>query len=111
VLNPKTKYPKDAWGLLSFMFSKDSLLAYQAIEPRIRVRDDVPVVGDPVMTEMAKQLLPLTTVRPMFPEYPKVSAEAQLMTERVVSGEMTPEKALEAYVKAVTAIVGADKVK
>jgi multiple sugar transport system substrate-binding protein len=110
VMNPKTKYPKEAWALLSFMFSKDSLMAYQEIEPRIRARDDVPVTGDPVMTEMAKQLLGLTTVRPMLPEYTKISTEAQLMTERVVSGEMTPDKAMEAYAKAVATIAGADKV-
>jgi len=110
VINPKTRSPKEAWALLSFMFSKDTLMAYQEIEPRIRVRDDVPVTGDPVMTEMAKQLLGLTTVRPMLPEYPKVSTEAQLMTERVVSGEMTPEKAMEAYAAAVKALAGADKV-
>lgn len=110
VLNQKTKYPKEAWALLSFMFSKEALDEFQKIEPRIRARDDVPVVGDPVMTEMAKQLLGLTTVRPMLPEYPKISAEAQLMTERVVSGEMTPQQAMDAYAKAVTALVGADKV-
>ncbi len=110
VLNPKTKYPKEAWAFMSTAFSKEGLLAYQAIEPRIRVRDDVPVTGDPVMTEMARQLLPLTTVRPMLPEYAKISTEAQLMTERVVSGEMAPQKALEAYAKAVAAIAGADKV-
>jgi multiple sugar transport system substrate-binding protein len=92
------------------MFSKDSLMAYQEIEPRIRARDDVPVTGDPVMTEMAKQLLGLTTVRPMLPEYTKISTEAQLMTERVVSGEMTPDKAMEAYATAVKTIAGADKV-
>jgi multiple sugar transport system substrate-binding protein len=110
VLNPNTKYPKEAWEFLSFMFSKESLMAFQELEPRIRARDDVPVTGDPVMTEMAQQLLSLTTVRPMLPEYPKISAEAQLMTERVVSGEMTPQQAMEAYAKAVTAIAGADKV-
>lgn len=110
VINPNTKYPKEAWALLSFMFSKEPLMAFQELEPRIRVRDDVPVIGDPVMTEMARQLLGLTTVRPMLPEYPKISAEAQLLTERVVSGEMTPEKAMEAYAKAVTALVGPDKV-
>jgi multiple sugar transport system substrate-binding protein len=33
-----------------------------------------------------------------------------LMTERIVSGEMTPEQAMDAYAKAVTDIVGADNV-
>lgn len=110
ILNPNTKHPKEAWELLSFMFSKDMQMAFQEIQPRIRVRDDVPVTGDPVMTAMAEALLPITTVRPMLPEYPKISYEAQLMTERVVSGEMTPEEAMEAYATTLKEIAGADKV-
>jgi multiple sugar transport system substrate-binding protein len=109
ILNPNTKHPKEAWAFLSFMFSKEMLMEFQKIEPRIRARDDVPVTGDPVMTELAK-LLPLTTVRPMLPVYPKVSQAAQLATERVVSGEMTPERAMEAYAKEVTDLVGPDNV-
>ncbi len=46
----------------------------------------------------------------MLPDYPKISYEAQLMTERVVSGEMSPEEAMQAYADAVTEIVGADNV-
>lgn len=107
ILNPKGKNPKMAWELLSMMFSQRSLLEFQKIEPRIRARDDVPVTGDPVMSEMAKQLLPLTAVRPQLPEYPKVSVEIQLMTERVVSGQMTPQQAMDAYARAVSQIVGA----
>jgi multiple sugar transport system substrate-binding protein len=109
ILNPNTKHPKEAWAFLSFMFSKEMLMEFQKIEPRIRARDDVPVTGDPVMTELVK-LLPLTTVRPMLPAYPKVSQAAQLATERVVSGEMTPERAMEAYAKEVTDLVGPDNV-
>ena len=107
ILNPKSKNPKMAWEFLSMMFSQRSLLEFQKIEPRIRARDDVPVTGDPVMSDMAKQLLPLTAVRPQLPEYPKVSVEIQLMTERVVSGQMTPQQAMDAYARAVTQIVGA----
>jgi multiple sugar transport system substrate-binding protein len=89
------------------MFSQRSLIEFQKIEPRIRARDDVPVTGDPVMSEMAKQLLPLTAVRPQLPEYTKVSTEMQLMTERVITGEMSPTAAMEAYARAVIQIVGA----
>ena len=32
------------------------------------------------------------------------------MTERVVSGEMSPEEAMEAYAEAVTELVGEDNV-
>lgn len=107
ILNPNARNPSLAWGLLATMFSQESLLKFQELEPRIRARDDVPVTGDPVMSEMARQLLPLTTVRPQLPEYPKVSVEIQLMTERVVSGEMTPQQAMDAYARAVIQIVGA----
>ncbi len=112
VLNPNTKNAAEAWALLSFMFSKENMDALQVIEPRIRARDDVPVPNDTVMTAMVKDLLPITVTRPPFASYSKtVSPEIQLMTERVVSGEMTPQQAMEAYAKAVTAAVGADKVE
>jgi len=110
ILNPNTKYPEEAWALLSFMFSKEMQLEFQKLQPRIRVRDDVPVLGDPVMTAMANALLPLTTVRPMLPAYPKISYEAQLMTERVVAGLMTPEEAMAAYSEALKEIVGPENV-
>jgi multiple sugar transport system substrate-binding protein len=110
VLNPNTKHPKEAWELLSFMFSQGMLTNFQQVEPRLRVRDDVVVVGDPVMTAMGQSLLPLTTVRPTLPVYPQVSAAVQRMTERVVTGEMTPEAAMDAYATEVTELVGAENV-
>ena len=110
ILNPNTKSPDEAWALLAFMSSKDMQTEWEQRQPRINFRDDVPVAGDPVMSAMADALLPLTTVRPMLPDYPKISTEAQLMTERVVSGEMSPEEAMQAYADAVTEIAGADNV-
>jgi multiple sugar transport system substrate-binding protein len=110
VINPNTDHPAEAWDLLAFMSSRDAQLEYEKINPRINFRDDGPVANDPVMSAMADALLPLTTVRPLLPEYPKVSAEVQLMTERIVSGEMSPEEAMQAYDEAVTEIVGEDNV-
>lgn len=111
VLNPNTDTPELAWELLSFMFSQDMQMAFQEIQPRIRIRDDVPVTGDPEMSRMADELLPVSTVRPQLPEYARVSEEAQRMTERVVSGEMTPEEAMQAYAEAVEEIVGSENVR
>ena len=110
VLNPFTKNPDLAWELLSFMFSTEMMLKLQEIQPGIRIRDDVPVVGDPVMSAMAAKLLPVSTVRPQLPVYPRVSLEAQLMTERVITGEMTPEEAMKAYAEAVVELVGEENV-
>ncbi|GAA3995467.1 extracellular solute-binding protein [Deinococcus rubellus] len=109
LINPNSKHPQEAWALLSTMSSKDMLDAYQKLEPRIRVRKDVGIPSDKVMQNMASTLLPITVTRPMLPEYNKVSEQAQLMTERVVSGQMTPQQAMDAYAAAVKQIVGADK--
>lgn len=106
VLNPNAENPQEAWALLAFMNSREALEAAQEIEPRVRVRDDVPVPGDTFLTTTAETLLPLTTSRPNSEYYAQVSVEAQLMTERVVSGEMTPEEAMDAYASAVTSLVG-----
>jgi multiple sugar transport system substrate-binding protein len=110
IMNPHVAHPQEAWALLSFIASQDATRAFELIQPRISFRDDVAVAGDPVMTAMAEALLPLSTVRPQLPNYAQVSAEAQLMTERVVSAEMTPMEAMEAYQQAVTELVGEDNV-
>lgn len=110
VLNANTKAPQESFKLLSFMFSKPMLEELQKLQPRIRARTDVPVTGDAVMTKIAAEVLPLTTIRPALPTYSKVSAEVQAMTERVITGEMTPQQAMEAYAKAVEAIAGAENV-
>lgn len=109
-INPNSAHTAEAWELMTFMFSVEALEDLQARQPRIRARLDVPVTGDETMSRIAEEVLPFTTIRPQLPEYNRVSAEAQLMTERVVSGEMTPAEAMAAYDEAVTAIVGEDNV-
>jgi len=112
ILNPNTKNTAESWGLLSFIYSKPSLDYFQTLQPGIKSRDDVPVPNDPVLTSIAKEMLPLTVTRPSDPAYSKfVSPEIQLMTERVVSGEMTPQQAMDAFAAAITADIGADKVE
>ena len=106
VLNPNTANPKQAWALLSFMNSQKALTAYQGFEERIRIRDDVPVPNSAFLQQTAKALMPITTARPNDPNYDKVSAEAQRMTEAVVSGNATPEEAMARYGVAVKKIVG-----
>jgi len=110
ILNPNTQHPAEAWTFLAFMSDRDALRARELMQPRISIRDDVRVAGDPVMTAMADALLPITTVRPQLSFYTHVSNAAQLMTERVVSGEMSPQEAMDAYAQDVAGLVGEDNV-
>lgn len=106
VLNPNTDEPELAWELLAFMNSKEQLNEFQKFQPRIRIRDDVPIPDSPFLTETSQELLPLTTARPNDADYNAVSAEIQRMTEAVVSGELSPEEAMKRYGEAVVRIVG-----
>lgn len=106
VVNPNTDNPELTWELLAFMNSQEQLNAFQEFQPRIRIRDDVPVPADEFLTETSSALLPLTTARPNDENYNAVSAEIQRMTEAVVSGSLTPEEAMARYKDAVTDIVG-----
>ncbi|MGV8833419.1 MAG: extracellular solute-binding protein [Devosia sp.] len=109
VLNPATDAPKEAWALLSFMNEPDMQNAFQALQPRITARKDVPIPNSPFLTETSQTLLPLTTARPNDESYNAVSAEIQRMTESVVSGELSPEEAMAQYKASVTGIVGEDR--
>ena len=108
ILNPNTAYPEIAWRLITHMAEVDAVRAFQLAQPRISFRNDVPTAGDTTMTEMADAVRELSTVRPQLPEYPTLSMEAQRMTERVISGEMTPEEAMAAYAEAAIALVGVE---
>ena len=107
-LNPKSRNGALAWEFLAFMNSKEALDAAQLIQPRIRVRDDVPVPNAPFLTDTAAALGGLTTARPNQSVYAEVSLAAQRMTERVVAGQMTPAEAMAAYAAEVTELVGAE---
>ena len=106
VINPSTKAPQESWELLAFMNSKEQLDAFQQLQPRVRVRDDVGIPNSQFLTDTSQTLLPLTTARPNNSDYNKVSVAIQRMTESVVSGELTPEEAMKQYQADVTAIVG-----
>ncbi len=107
VLNPNTAHPQLAWDLLAFMNGKPARDAFETYQPTISARDDVPVPNNDFLTTTAKTLLPLTVSRPNNDNYAKVSEQIQRMTENVVSGQMTPQQAMDAYAAAVTQIVGA----
>ena len=112
VINPATKYPKQAWELLQFMNSKQAVIGEMGGSPRVSQRQDVNqevLAGDPMLTMIATRVLPLTAYRPPLAEYPRVSQALQQATLDVATGKGV-DKAIEAYAKALPGIVGAGKV-
>ncbi|MBG0833054.1 extracellular solute-binding protein [Planomonospora sp. ID67723] len=108
VLNPFSKNPRQAWELLAFMHSAEALKAELAGAARVTSRTDVNaevLSGDPMLTFIADEVLPVTAYRPGLAVYPQVSAALQEATAAAVSGT-PPEEAASAYRAKVEGIVG-----
>jgi multiple sugar transport system substrate-binding protein len=113
VLNPATKYPRQAWELLQFMNSKEATTAQVGGSPRLTQRQDVNdeiLKSDPLLTFIAQKVLPLTAFRPGFAEYPRVSQALQQATLSVVTGTAPAAAAAEYQKKLETIVGGADKI-
>ncbi|MFF2031206.1 extracellular solute-binding protein [Arthrobacter sp. NPDC058192] len=108
VINPKTKYPQQAWELLQFMASADAIKARIGSTPQISARDDVNaevLKADPLLNFISTEVLPVTAYRPALADYTQVSAALQDTTGQIVSGK-SAEDAGGAYQKALEGIVG-----
>lgn len=110
VINPNTDYPQQAWELLAFMNSAEAYEAMLAGSARITPREDVnaeALAGDPMLSFIAEEVLPITTYRPSLALYPQVSVAIQEATAGIVSGD-SPEDAAESYQSELEDIVGDD---
>ncbi|GAA2039648.1 extracellular solute-binding protein [Streptomyces cheonanensis] len=109
VLNPAGDHPELAFELLAFMNSAEALqAAMDGQDARITARTDVNEIvlaGDPMLSFVADEVLPLTFYRPPLAEYPQVSLLLQEATARVISGT-DPVTAARTYQDALTEVVG-----
>lgn len=110
----KTKNPKLAFEFVSRTCDKDNSMYYtnrtQDINPRTDVADDPDNQPENPYAKASSDLVQYTHYRPGVSEYPKVSSEMSNAMEAVVTGDKTVDQAAADYDKAVTAIVGEDKV-
>jgi multiple sugar transport system substrate-binding protein len=108
VINPNTKYPRQAWEFMQFLNSaeavRESLAGTAQLTQRQDVNDQV-LRGDPMLTFVAEKVLPITRYRPGLADYPKVSAALQQATADVVAGK-SPDDAARAYREALVRAVG-----
>jgi len=112
-INPNTKYPQQAWDLMTFMYSPEAIKAALNGQARITARQDVnkEVLGkDPLLGLISQKILPLTRFRPGLAVYPQVSQALQQATADIVSGKSVADAAA-GYQTAVEKVTGgADKV-
>lgn len=112
VLNPNTEHPAEAWELLAFMNSRDAVLEFVAGQARVTQRQDVneeTLAGDPLLTFVSEEILPLTAYRPGFAVYPQVSVLLQEAVEAAASGDPVDQVAQD-YQSALEELVGVENV-
>jgi multiple sugar transport system substrate-binding protein len=112
MLNPKTKYPQQAWELMAYMTSKEMQTELSKAQIRISARADVnseTLKNDPLLSFISSEVLPLTTYRPSDEKYNEVSLAIQQATADVVAGK-SPDEAAKTYASSLEKAVGADRV-
>lgn len=112
VINPNTKCPAAAWELLTFVDSKEVTKASLAGEAKITARTDVNdevLAGDPMLSFVAKDILPITHFRPGAANYTQVSQALQEATGAVASGKSV-DQAAKGYEAALEKAVGKENV-
>jgi multiple sugar transport system substrate-binding protein len=108
VINPATRYPWQAWELLTFMNSKEAITAQMGGSARISQRRDVNsevLAGDEMLSFVSRDVLPCTTFRPGLAVYPRVSQLLQQATLDVVGGRSAADAAAT-YARNLVSIVG-----
>ncbi|MGI8574603.1 MAG: extracellular solute-binding protein [Egibacteraceae bacterium] len=113
VMNPNTQHPEIAWEFLKELGSQEAVQAFVEREPRITARTDVneqALEGQPMLSFVAEEVLPVTWYRPGFQEYPQVSEVIQQTVEDVVADRSAVDAAAQAYEQALIEIVGQENV-
>ena len=112
VLNPNTQHPAEAWALMEFMNSHDAVLKQVENAARITQRQDVndeTLSGDPLLSFVSQEVLPITATRPGLAVYPQVSQLLQKAAEDAASGVSVADAA-QAYESSLQDLVGAENV-
>jgi multiple sugar transport system substrate-binding protein len=108
---PKNSDNADAaWQFIQLLTNKDNNLTFDINNVQIPVRKDV--AADPKYTKanptnaFFSALVPVTTYRPAYAVYPRVSNEIQVASEAVVTGQADVGAAATQYDQQVKSIAG-----
>lgn len=112
LINPHSKYPQQAWDLLTFMASAPAIEVYEntylggatQITGNTTV-DTKLLANDPLLKFVSTKAIPVTHFRPSEGDYTQVSALVQQATADVISGK-SPADAAATYATALAKVVG-----
>jgi multiple sugar transport system substrate-binding protein len=102
--------PDKAWEFIKLVSDREHQLNWDIDNVQIPVRPDVS--GDPTYTaanptnEFFSSLVPITTYRPAYALYPRVSNEIQVATESVITGTADVATAAKTFDDQVKSIAG-----
>jgi multiple sugar transport system substrate-binding protein len=102
--------PDKAWELIKLLSDRQHQLKWDIVNVQIPVRPDVAEdasykSANPT-NEFFASLVPITTYRPAYAVYPRISNEIQVATESVVTGTADPATAAKTYDEQVKGIAG-----
>lgn len=102
--------PDKAWEFIKLISDRAHHLKWDIDNVQIPVRPDVAndpsyVAANPT-NEFFSSLVPITTYRPAYAVYPRVSNEIQVATESVITGTADPAAAAKTFDEQVKTIAG-----
>jgi multiple sugar transport system substrate-binding protein len=109
-----SKNKQAAFDYVALSLNKANSTAYDIAAGQIAERADV--AADPQYLnsnptlKFFTDLVKVTHFRPAYPEYPRVSDAIQVAMEGVMTGQLTPQAATDAYGNQVKSAVGPDQV-
>ena len=105
--------PRRGLKLIAIALNKENSLYFNKIGSQIAVRQDVAATDEYKSSNPTSgfftDLVQYTHFRPAFPEYPQISNQIQVAMEAVMTGQASPEEAMQRYAEAVEGIVGSDR--
>ncbi|MCO6008653.1 extracellular solute-binding protein [Actinoallomurus purpureus] len=114
-LGARTKNASAAWKLVQLAMNKENSLFFYVKATQVSVRKDV--VDDPKYVEgnptqkFWTDLVSVTQYRPAYSVYPQISNQLQAATEAVVTGQGSPQSAMNDLAGQIKQIAGPDKVE
>jgi len=109
-ISAKAKNQPLSWQLIELMANKQNTALYDHLVVNLSPRKDsatLPIYKNTAANiAWSSKLLAHTYFRPAFPAYAKISVQIDTAMEDVMTGQDSPQQAMNAYASAVAGIVG-----